>query len=179
MMVLATRTDDTIDVDRKQSVLGVGTTGFRADIVFPRGSFSNLLLSIRSNEELGILDSDYIEDYYGTDGYITLKRLYDGNRVSYPVVALPAETPAIDNDVFQATISLASLENTVYEVEGRVKDLTVNYTIFGSVQNPIGGEDITTLTIEIVDGFSVSYVHQTGPVSLRAAQIVDIVERAA
>lgn len=179
MMVYVARDPLNVDVDRKQAILGVGTSGFRTDIVFPRGNFTNLLLSVRSNEELGILDSDYIEDYDGTDGYITLKRLYDGNRVSYPAVALPAETPAIDNDVFQATISLSSLENTVYEVEGRVRDVIGNYTIFGSVANPIGGENITTLTVEIIDGFSVSYVHNVGPVSLRAARIVDIAERAA
>ena len=158
-----------IDVDRKQTVLGVGTTGYRTDIIFPRGNHTNVLLWIKSNEALGVLDTGYIEDYFGTDGYITLKKISDGTRVSYPVIALPDETPGIDNDMFQVTIALSSLENTTYEVEGRVRDIIGNYTIFGAVDTPIGGEDITTLTMQIVEGYATSYVYEIGSIAVRAA----------
>ena len=158
-----------INVDRQQTVLGVGTTGYRTDIIFPRGNHTNVLLWIKSNEALGVLDTSYIEEYFGTDGYITLKTISDDTRVSYPVIALPDETPVIDNDMFQATISLSSLENTTYEVEGRVRDIIGNYTIFGAVDTPIGGEDITTLTMQIVDGYATSYVHEIGSIAVRAA----------
>src|SRR5210317_50069 len=162
MDVSVQRSSLSIDVDRQQTVLGVGTTGYRTDIVFPRGNHTNVLIWIKSNEALGILDTGYIEDYDGIDGYVTLKKISDGSRVSYPVVALPDETPGVDNDMFQITVPLSSLENTVYEVEGRVRDTVGNYTIFGEVAAPIGNEDQTTLTVQIVDGFSISYVHVVG-----------------
>ena len=179
MNVNAIRADRSVDVDRQQAILGVGTTGYQSDVVFPRGNFTNMLLRIKSNEELGILDSDYIEDYFGTDGYLTLRRLSNNDRVSYPVTPLPAETPAIGNDVFQITVPLSSLLNEVYAVEGRVRDIVDNYTIIGAVQTPIGGEDLSALTVEIVDGFSIQYTHRIGAFTLRPAQIVDIAERAA
>jgi len=169
MDVSVQRSSLSIDVDRQQTVLGVGTTGYRTDIVFPRGNHTNVLIWIKSNEALGILDTGYIEDYDGIDGYVTLKKISDGSRVSYPVVALPDETPGIDNDMFQITVPLSSLENTVYEVEGRVRDTVGNYTIFGEVSAPIGNEDQTTLTVQIVDGFSISYVHVVGSITVRAA----------
>lgn len=178
MNVYANRASLNVDVDRKQAVLGVGTTGYQSDVVFPRGNFTNMQLRIKSNEELGILDSDYVEDYFGTDGFLTLRRLSNNDRVSYPVTALPAETPAIDNDVFQITVPLSSLLNEVYAVEGRVKDIVDNYTIIGAVQTPIGGEGLSSLTVEIVDGFSIQYVHRIGAYTLRPAQQVDIAERA-
>ena len=174
---LVDRSSDLVLADRKQVTVGVGTAGYQTDVVFPRGSFTNMQLRIKSNEELGILDSDYIEDYDGVDGYVTLKRVSDGARVSYPATPLPGETPGINNDVFQITVPLASLNNEVYELEGRVRDIIGNYTVFGSVASPRGDEDLTSLTIEIVDGFSVQYVHNVKFASIRPTLDVILVER--
>ncbi|MCK5643218.1 MAG: hypothetical protein KAJ19_20585 [Gammaproteobacteria bacterium] len=168
-----------IDAIRSQVTIGVGTAGYQVDVVFPRGTFTNMLLTIKSSEELGILDSDYVEDYDGVDGFMTLKRLSDSQRVSYPTVAVPDETPGIPNDVWRITVPLASIDNGFYELEGRVRDIAGNYTIFGAVANPIGGEDITTLTLEVIDGFAVQYTYQTSSVTVRPTLEVIGAERAA
>ena len=173
----AARSSDVIEVERDQVTLGFGTVGYQTDVVFPRGSFTNVQIVIRSNEELGILDSGYIEDYDGTDGYVTLRRVSDGSRTSYPAVALPGETPEIDNDVFQITVPLSSLQNEVYELEARVRDITGNYTIIGAVSTPLGGEDLSSLSIEIVDGFSVQYLFNVRYVSIRPTLEVVLVDR--
>ena len=177
--VMGLRSAETIQAVRSQVTIGVGTVGYSSDLVFPRGNYTNMLLTLKSSEELGVLDSHYVEDYDGVDGYMTLKRLSDSLRVSYPAVAVPDETPAIPNDVFRITVPLASTINGFYELEGRVRDLIGNYTIFGSVAVPIGGEDITTLTLEVVDGFAVQYTYQTSSVSVRPVLTVIDVARAA
>ncbi len=174
IITAASRSSEVIEAIRTQVTVGVGSIGYDVDIVFPRGAFTNMLLTIKSSEELGILDSAYVEDYDGLDGYMTLKRLSDSQRVSFPAVAVVGETPAIPNDVWRITVPLASVVNGFYELEGRVRDLTGNHTIFGSVATPIGGEGITTLTLEIVDGFAVQYTYQTASVSVRPT--LDIVE---
>lgn len=168
LITMAARSTDTIEAIRTQVTIGVGSIGYDTDIVFPRGVFSDMLLTIKSSEELGVLDSAYVEDYDGVDGYMTLKRLSDSLRVSYPAIAVPDETPQIPNDVWRITIPLSSIDNGFYELEGRVRDLVGNYTIFGAVANPIGGERTTTLTLEVVDGFAVQYTYQTESVSVRA-----------
>ncbi len=164
----SSRQATTVNAIRSQITIGVGSIGYDKDIVFPRGVFTDMLLTIKSSEELGILDSAYVEDYDGADGYMTLKRLSDDFRASYAAIAVPDETPAIPNDVWRITVPLASIDNGFYELEGRVRDIVGNYTIFGSVANPIGGERITTLTLEVVDGFAVQYTYQTESVSVRA-----------
>jgi len=173
------RQSEVIEALRSQVTVGVGTVGYNADVVFARGTFTNMLLTIKSSEELGVLDSDYVEDYDGLDGYMTLKRLSDSLRVSYPAIAVVGETPAIPNDVWRITVPLASVNNGFYELEGRVRDITGNHTIFGAVASPIGGEDITTLTLEVVDGFAVQYTYQTTNVIVRPVLDVIGAERAA
>lgn len=170
---------DVVQALRSQVTIGVGTVGYQVDVVFPRGAFTNMLLTIKSSEELGILDTDYVEDYDAVDGYMTLKRLSDSQRTSYPTVAVPDETPGIDNDVWRITVPLASIDNGFYELEGRVRDIVGNYTIFGSVALPYGGENYTTLTLEVVDGFAVQYTYQTSSVIVRPVLDVIGAERAA
>lgn len=171
------RVSEMVLAERDQTSVGTGTVGYGSDVVFPRGSFTNMQLRIKSSEELGILDSGYVEDYDGVDGYVTLRRVSNDDRTSYPAIALPGETPGIDNDVFQITVPLSSVLNEQYVLEGRVRDLIGNYTIFGAVATPIGGEDVTALTIEIVDGFSVRYVYETEMFSIRPTLEVVLVER--
>lgn len=179
MIVNADRTADVIKAIRPQITVGIGTVGYDTDIVFPRSSYTNMLLTIKSNEELGILDSDFVEDFDGIDGFMTLKRLSDDLRVSYAAVAVPTETPQIDNDVFRITVPLATTDNGFYELEGRVRDLIGNHTIFGSVASPIGDEDITTLTLEIVDGEAIQYTYIIGAVTARPVIEIILAERAA
>lgn len=179
IIVNAERVSDVIAAVRPQITIGIGTVGFDVDIVFPRGSFTNMLLTIKSSEELGILDTAFVEDFDGVDGFMTLKRLSDDQRVSYAAVAVVDETPGIDNDVWRITVPLVSVVNGLYELEGRVRDLVGNHTIFGSVATPLGGEDITTLTLEIVDGNAIQYTQQTNSVTARQVLAVIGAERLA
>lgn len=156
-----------IDIPRATATEGFGTSGYQANVVFPRGTFTSMVLTIKSNEELGILDSGYVEDYFGVDGFMTVRRVSDGFRDSIPMVPVPEETPAINNDVFRGTLDLTTMPNGFYELEGRVRDIMGNYTIFGAVQTPIGGENVTTLTLEIIDGFAARYVHNLPTVTVR------------
>lgn len=179
ILVAGLRNTEIIEAVRSQVTIGVGTVGYDTDVVFPRGNYTNMLLTIKSSEELGVLDSGYVEDYDGVDGFMTLRRLSDSLRVSYPAVAVPDETPQIPNDVWRISIPLASINNEFYELEGRVRDIVGNYTIFGAVANPIGGEEITTLTLEVVDGFAVQYTQIIGPFTVRPVLEVIGAERAA
>lgn len=172
-----TRSPDPIDVMRSSSTEGFGTAGYQNLVVFPRASFNNVVLTIKSNEELGILDSDYVEDYFGVDGFMTVRRLSDDFRDSIPMIPVPEETPGINNDVFRGTFDISSMPNGFYELEGRVRDIMGNYTIFGAVQNPIGGENVTTLTLQIVDGFAARYVYNLPAVTVRPSVSVDTVGR--
>ncbi len=161
------------DASRGQIIIGVGTVGFLSDVIFPRGNFTDMLLTIKSSEELGILDSGFVEDFDGVDGFMTLRRLSDGLRVSYPAIAVPGETPGIANDVFRITVPLAPIVNGLYELDGRVRDLVGNHTIFGTFASPAGDEDITTLTLEVVDGFTLQYTQVVN--SLTARPILEVI----
>lgn len=167
------RDDIEVIASRRQVTIGVGTVGYNVDVVFPRSNYTDMLLTIKSSEELGILDTAFVEDYDGVDGFMTLKRLSDSLRVSHAAVAVPIETPATDNDVWRITVPMASVVNGFYELEGRVRDIVGNHTIFGSVAVPLGGEDIVTLTLEIVDGNAVQYSQETSSVSAR--QILTVI----
>jgi len=168
-----------IDASRPTITVGVGSSSaYTTDIAFARGNFTSAQISIKASEELGLLDTDYVEDYDGVDGYMTLRRLSDDLRVSFPAVAVPAETPDVDNDVWRITVPLASVNNEPYELEGRVRDIIGNYTIFGSVATPIGGEDIESLSIQFIEGFALQYTQLVGSVSVRAILEVIGAERA-
>lgn len=173
------RSVDLVKAARAQNTIEPGTTGYLTDVVFPRDNYTNMLLTIKSSEELGILDTEYIQDYDSIDGFFTLKRLSDGVRTSYPAVAVPDETPSVDNDVWRITVPLATITNGFYELEGRVRDLIGNHTIFGAVASPIGGERVTTLTLEVYAGFAREYIHQTGSVTVRPVLEVIRAERTA
>ncbi len=137
-------------------------------IAFYRSSFTAMFLRLTSNEELGILDSDYLEDYFGNDGQISLYHVATDTR--YPVVMteLPAETPAIDHDVFQGMITLTSIPDGLYQLQCRVRDTGGNYRIIGAVQSPIGGEDVSTIELDIRSGESQVYVMAESVLTVRA-----------
>ena len=142
--------------------------------VFYRGTFTALWLNISSNEALGILDTDYIEDYNGVDGHITLFNVGTGTPYDVVMLSVPSETPSVDNDYFRGAISLLTIPNGQYEVRCRVKDVVGNYTIIGAVSSPIGGERILSLPIDVLAGDPVRYIVDVGPLALRGGRDVDV-----
>jgi len=132
-----------------------------------RGGMTTLWLTLQSNEQLGILDTGYIEDYYGNDGQVSLYHI--GTDTHYPVVmvAQPAQTPGVDNDVFTGSYLFSLLPDGDYEIRGRVRDVVGNYTILSAFQNPAGGEGVQALGLTIADGFGTIYVISAGPLLIR------------
>ena len=122
-----------------------------------RGTFDILWLTLASNEALGILDTDYLEDYFGADGQVTVHHV--GGATDYPVVMVgqPDQTPGTPNDVFMGQLSLTTVPNGNYEIRARCRDVSGNYSILNSVAAPSGGEQVLPLTFEIKDGVGLHY----------------------
>ncbi len=95
-------------------------------MIFNRGDFTEVWFRLESNEALGILDTDYIEDYYGTDGQLTL--VNTETLTEYPVLMSPS-VDAVSGDILIGYHSLNSLGNGEYVLKGRVRDVLGNYTI--------------------------------------------------
>jgi hypothetical protein len=121
-------------------------------MIFARSQFSEIRITLRSNEVLGELDQSYIEDYFGTGGQVSLCHLATDTK--YPVLMgeVTDSTPNVPHDVFRGFASLENLPDGAYEIQGRVRDLTGNYTILGEVSNPIGTERIVHLRFSVVPG---------------------------
>ena len=121
-------------------------------MTFYRAAHTTLWLTIQSNESLGVLDSDYIEDYHGADGQLTLHHV--ATTTDYPVLMAPQpdQTPLIPNDVFRGPVTLATLPDGDYELRGRVRDVTGNYTILSAFASPQGGEDVQAIVLTILPG---------------------------
>jgi hypothetical protein len=122
---------------------------------FFRGTYSTIWITLRSDEPLGFLDSSYLEDFDGIDGYISIYHPATLQRWSIPMVDLPTETPLTPHDVFRGGIALSSLPDGGFEIQGRVRDTAGNYKIIGAVSSPIGGEGVQSLTFKIVAGLGV------------------------
>ena len=122
-----------------------------------RGVFSTLWLTLASNEVLGILDTGYLEDFFGADGQVTVHHIEGGT--DYPVVMVeqPAQTPGTANDVFMGQLALASIPDGHYEIRGRCRDTGGNYSILGSVDSPLGGEQVLALPFEVKEGAGLHY----------------------
>jgi hypothetical protein len=120
-------------------------------MIFLRQNFESLWITLTSNETLGVLDSDYVEDYYGTDGQVTLHNLTTDERVPVLMAEVETTTPTVPHDVFTGYLPLESLTNGSYQIEGRVKDVFNQYTILGQVQNPIGTERLVSLPLTITE----------------------------
>lgn len=143
-------------------------------MIFYRANFTTLWLNIESNEQLGILDTGYIEDYNGVDGHLTFFHVGSGTPYDVVMVAVPAETPDTPNDYFRGAVALASIPDGEYEVRCRVRDLVGNYTIVGSVASPLGTERILSLAIRIQVGSPIRYAVQVGPLTARGGYSVDV-----
>ena len=132
---------------------------------FVRGFFTELWITLRSDETLGILDSDYLEDYFGVDGQISL--LHDSN-VRYTVVMneVEEETTDIPHDVFTGFLELDSIPNGHYVVQARVRDIANSYTILGAVDSPLGTERIINLEFDVIDGYPSNITVEVGALSI-------------
>jgi hypothetical protein len=143
---------------------------------FARRNYGQLWIRLQSNEQLGVLDSGYIQDYYGDDGFITLVHLDTGVEYQMAMLPVPEITPEIDNDVFEGTLPLAGMDLGMYEVRFRVVDLLGNYSISNSVQNPFGTERMISLMLDIVE-FLYGYVYDVGPLIARGGYELDLSRR--
>lgn len=132
-----------------------------------RGAMTTLWLTLRSNEALGILDTDYIEDYYGNDGQISIYHIATDTHYAVSMIAQPDQTPGIDNDVFMGSYLFSLLPDGDYEIRGRVRDVVGNYTIISAVQTPLGGEGTQALSLTISSGYATIYTIAAGPLLIR------------
>lgn len=138
-------------------------------ITFYRGRYSDLVIGIRSSEELGIIDTGYIEDYYGSDGFVSAFHLLSGVRYTIPVSEVPGETPAVPHDFFRGTIGLSNIPDGEYELQYRLKDIDGNWIMSGRVQTPNGLEKVVTLRFYIQSGFTTLHVVPTSSLVVRGA----------
>lgn len=127
-------------------------------VIFYRQNYSQITLNIASNEELGVLDTGFVEDFNGVDGQLSLLHVATSTRYPVPVSAVPAVTPSIPNDQFRAILSLAGLPDGDYQLQGRVRDVIGNYTILGSFATPSGGERVLAVELRINPGFGSRYI---------------------
>ena len=121
-------------------------------MIFYRSDHTTLFIQLDSDEPLGILDTDYVEDYNGVDGQLSVYNVTTTTRTAMVMVSQPAQTPGVDNDVFLGQLPLASLPNGDYEIQGRVRDLIGNHTILTRFNSPIGNETVINMLFEIKDG---------------------------
>ncbi len=117
---------------------------------FNKLHYNEIWITLSSNEELGILDSDYLEDYFGADGQITL--INESTLVRTPLLMneITGGGP-FPHDVFTGYVPSDDLPVGFYHVEARVRDVIGNYSIIGEVSDPIGGERIINLAFEVVE----------------------------
>lgn len=126
---------------------------------FNRGNFTQLWIKLTSDEPLGVIATDYLEDYYGNDGFITLHHVASSTDYQLAMLPVPEDTPEIPNDVFQGVYSpLSDLADGFYELRFRCRDLVGNYTISNSVAAPVGNERIIVLALQLVTAESVKVV---------------------
>jgi hypothetical protein len=119
-------------------------------MIFRRDQYSSIVITLTSDEPLGIFDSEFIEDASGLDGYLTLLHVTSNQRWQMPMTAVHLETPGTANDVFTGSLSLSSLPDGAYQVLGRVRDLAGNHTTLTAGSN--SGDRVITLEFSITSG---------------------------
>ena len=121
-------------------------------VTFARGAYSTLHLRLSASEQLELLDSGYLEDYYGNDGFLTLVNLDTLQEQMIPVAALPSETPDVPNDVFELVLPLEFLPNGEFELRGRAVDVAGNATVITSFNSPQPGAAVQAFAFRLQDG---------------------------
>lgn len=110
-----------------------------------RSGYQDLILALETGEGLGVLDTGYLQDYFGVAGQLTLFHLASATAFAVPMSSLPAG--------FQGSYPFALLPNGSYEVRGRVRDTEGYYSILSSLVNPVGNEKIIPLSFDILPGY--------------------------
>ncbi len=119
--------------------------------IFNRNGFATLVVSLQSDEGLGILDTDYIEDYNGVDAQVTVYHI--SSATSWPVVM-----SLVPTNLLKGQIALAGLPDGDYDVRGRVKDTFGNYSVITAFAAPNGTEDVIIILFTILSGVIVGWV---------------------
>jgi len=106
-------------------------------------------LIIDSDEELGVLDTGYLEDYYGVDGHLTLVHVDTAAEFDIVMAEVAGGGP-FAHDHFEGTRDATVMPLGIYEIRGQVRDTLGHYTIINSIETPSGGERVLALTFDIV-----------------------------
>jgi len=121
-------------------------------VVFYRQYYHELWITLRADEVLGSIVSNYLEDYNGTFGQISLKHMASGARFFVPMNEVAVATPQVPHDVFKGVLPLLELPDGQFQVETRLRDVLGNYTVLGNVSAPFGTERVIDLRIEVRSG---------------------------
>ena len=120
-----------------------------------RDNFTTLWVELWADEQLGLLDSDYIEDFDGVDGAVTLHHVDTATDYQVAMLPYPGETPGTDNDVFKGTLPLSSLPDGLFEVRGRARDAVENETVMGEIAGGTPpGARVLSLQLTVATGSS-------------------------
>ena len=130
---------------------------------FFRGTFQELWLTLSSDEPLGILDTDYLEDWSGRNGRVSLFHIPTSQRFSVPMAPVPSDSRVN----FKGWIALPGLPNGLYSIQGRVRDILGNTTILGDYHIPEGSERVLCLDFDLANASVVPPVVRLGPVLLQ------------
>lgn len=101
-------------------------------MIFNRAFYNELWFRLESDEMLGLLDSAYIEDFYGVDGQLILKNVNTGQEYS---VLMSRQLNGISS-VFTGYINLNTIPNGDFVLTGRVVDVNGNYRILSDFYIP-------------------------------------------
>ncbi len=108
---------------------------------FDRLQYTEVGITLRSNEAFGMLDTGFLRDYYGVNNQLTVLQVATGQRFSLllnEVIETSTSFPDVPLDTWRGFLNLALYADGVYQLEGTVRDVIGNYRILGSVENPRG-----------------------------------------
>jgi hypothetical protein len=117
---------------------------------FFRANHAQVAVTLSVNESLGTPDPDYLQDYDGNDGLISL--FHAPSAIRYPLLMTEVltETPDTPHDVFRGFFVLTGKPDGLYLLQGRLRDVVGNFTILGAIANPIGNEAIVDIGFEVL-----------------------------
>lgn len=119
---------------------------------FYRSEFNEVVFTLKSNEQLGLLNTSYIQDFYGNDGFVSIQNKSTKIIYQIEVKEVTAATPNTPNDAFRGVAPLSLFPNGNYRILCRLKDLLGNYSIIGEVSSPFGNETIYNIEFDILEG---------------------------
>lgn len=114
--------------------------------IFYREAYDQAVITIQSNEIIGSFDSSFVEDYYGIEGQLSLMR---SSGLRSPLLVSWVDT---DHTAIRAWIPLNTIANGVYELQGRVRDVVGNYTVFSDYFDMSASAQIYPLVFEVRSG---------------------------